>query len=55
MVCMHLKNTAQTLAGVLGRIEDRGTSSYGTGVYTEERQTANERVGSDLERQCRPK
>ena len=53
MVCMHLKNTAQTLAGVLGRIEDRGTSSYGTGVYTEERQTANERVGSDLERQCR--
>ncbi len=38
---------------ILGSIVNGGTSGDGAGVNTEERQTANERVGSDLERQCR--
>ena len=51
MVSVHLQNTTQTLALILGSIQYGGTSGDGAGVYAEERQTANERVGSDLERQ----
>ena len=50
---MHLQDAAQALALVLGRIEDRGTRSDRTRVNAEERQSADERVGRNFERQRR--
>ena len=50
---MHLKNAAQTLALTLGGIH-HGLARFGSaGIDTEERQTANVRVGHDLKCQSR--
>ena len=52
MVCMHQQDSTHSLALVLGSVENGSTSLKSTGVYAEEGQTANERVGGNLERQC---
>ena len=50
---MHLQQTANALALVLGAVVDVAASLQHTGVHTEEGQTANERIRCDLERQRR--
>ena len=49
---MHLQDTTDTLTFAFSGVIYIRTSSQGTGVYTEECQLTNERVGSNLECQC---
>ncbi|VWM20932.1 hypothetical protein BLA6992_07557 [Burkholderia lata] len=53
LVRVHLQNTAETLFLVLGRIEQRVARIDDARVDAEEDQLADERVGHDLERECR--
>ena len=53
VVSMHLQDTTDTLAFTFSGVIYIRTSSQGTGVYTEECQLTNKRVGSNLECQCR--
>ena len=46
---MHLQDAADALALMLGGVQHGGTGVENTGVNTDEGQTANERVGRDLE------
>ena len=52
VVGVHLQDAADALSLMLGGVEDRGTGIEDTGVNTNEGQTANERVGRDLEREA---
>ena len=53
LVGMHLQDTSHTLFFVLRRIQHIGTGVDRAGIYTEERQLADKRIGHDLECQCR--
>ena len=49
VVCMHLKNTAESFVLVFGRVENSGTCFNFTGVNSEEAEFTNERVCSNFE------
>ena len=50
VVGVHLQDAADALSLMLGGVENRGTGIQDTGVHANEGQTADERVGRDLER-----
>ena len=51
LVRVHLQDPSDTLFFVLGRIQHIRTGLAGTGIYAEERELSDERIGHDLERQ----
>ena len=51
VVCMHLHDTAETFVLTLGGVEYVRTGGDMTGVYAEEAELTNVRVGHDLERE----
>ena len=51
VVGVHLQDAADALSLMLGGVENRGTGIQNTGVHANEGQTADERVGRDLERE----
>ena len=52
LICVHLKNTADSLSLSLCGIVHIRTGIESSGVYSEERQLAYKRVCHDLECQC---
>ena len=52
LVCVHLKDTSNTLFFIFGSIQYVRTGVHGSGIYTEECQFTYERVSHDLEYQC---
>ena len=53
MICVHQQDAAYALTLTLGRVEHGLAGLQRTGVYTEEAQSADIRVGHDLERKRR--
>src|SRR5690606_33284001 len=53
VVRVHLHQTTNTLTTVFDRVQNRVTGVHHTGVNTDERQSADEGVGCNLERQRR--
>ena len=51
LVCMHLKDTSNTLFLIFRCIQNVRTGVHGSGIYTEECQLTYERVSHDLEYQ----
>ena len=48
VVRVHLQNTADSLIGILHRVVNAGAGVNGAGIYTEEGDLTNKRVGCNF-------